>query len=399
SKITLVGLQRTKPKVVLREITFSEGDWIPADAIKESVQNLKNLELFSEVRPYLELQADKSVHIRFELAEKWTTIPYLSYAEGGGTVHIRGGAYDINVFGKYIELGAEYESLNGTGSGFLWYRNPRLFNQRLNLLVVAGTHARPRKIYKEGVEQYRFGQEQEEGYFILKKEFSRDFTLGLSYRISSDMFSDLKPDKEEAGRFSEQLNYNERYEAQSYTFIAAYGKLDFDSFLVKGREYRLDIVSSRSDTGNLNYTQFISENKFFYPLRWHSNLASRLIVSTIDTNSLFRNNYVGGLTHVRGYYDGQFLGSSYWLANLEYRVPSMNNSWVVLQHIFFVDVAQVRDRFRELDLSGEQTYSSVGLGIRFIIPKIYRFNGRLDIAFPNSKTGASGISIGAQQFF
>jgi hypothetical protein len=70
-----------------------------------------------------------------------------------------------------------------------------------------------------------------------------------------------------------------------------------------------------------------------------------------------------------------------------------------LQHIFFFDVVQPEKSLSSFAFDSEQLFPSTGIGFRLISPKIYRFNGRLDIAFPWRAGNATYISFGSQQFF
>ena len=119
-KIIIHGLKRTKPIVVLRELLIKKGQAFSTSDLLESIQQLKNLQIFSYVRPYLSLKENNKVVVTIDVKEKWTTIPYFSYTAGGGLRYMRAGLYDINWLGKYIQIGAEYTNWNGESGGWNW---------------------------------------------------------------------------------------------------------------------------------------------------------------------------------------------------------------------------------------------------------------------------------------
>ena len=102
--IAIKGLSRTDKKVVFRELLFKQGEQVREADLAESIQRLYNTQLFAKVS-YNYDKANKKMTLTFE--ERWTTIPILKFNSGGGVNQLIAGAYDINLFGQYIEGGAQ----------------------------------------------------------------------------------------------------------------------------------------------------------------------------------------------------------------------------------------------------------------------------------------------------
>ena len=71
-----------------------------------------------------------------------------------------------------------------------------------------------------------------------------------------------------------------------------------------------------------------------------------------------------------------------------------------MQNNVFYDIGKVTNSFKNLFNGSESTsFQSVGAGVRFVFPKIFRLNLRLDIAQGLNFNKPTGISFGLQQFF
>jgi len=400
SEIEIKGLTRTQPSVIHRELLFEVNDTLTTEELINSIQNLKNLEIFSSVIPLLELQENNWVKVTIKISEKWTTIPYLNFSFGGGTRYIYSGIYDINVFGKFIELGTQYNNWNDEHGVLAWYINQRLFNQKMTLQLVTGSTLRPRTLYAtNGEKEANYVLSRNELGVSLIKELQPWLKVGAAMELENDeiIHSEYEPTLNDAHK--SQLINTERSKNSFLSFILKLGKLNHHNYLVEGKHSSVIVKHGGSHTNSdTSINMFRWENKAFWLLPHYANLAMRFTLAQTDAKTIQHQFYVGGFEHIRGYLDGQLRSRAYWQINSEYRIPSYQSSWLVLQHIFFIDATQVADKVSEFD-SNESTYLSAGIGFRIISPKIYRFNGRLDIALLTSGNSTSLISLGAQQFF
>lgn len=110
------GLRRTKTKVLEREFEFSLDQPTTRAELEETAQRLRNLQIFSTVEYELE-PLDDGYLLRFQVLERWTILPVFKGSSGGGVNQLIVDLYDINVLGRYLEMGAQYERLGPTNSG------------------------------------------------------------------------------------------------------------------------------------------------------------------------------------------------------------------------------------------------------------------------------------------
>ena len=147
--IAILGLEKTQANVVRRELLIAEAQVFDRQALDDSIQQLKNLRLFSRVSSDLFMDDGNKIHVVLNLQEKWTTIPIVKYTQGGQSTYFVAGAYDINTQGTLIETGAQYESWNGEPGTVIWFRNPRIMDRKIRLGGDIWFVKRPRELYQQ----------------------------------------------------------------------------------------------------------------------------------------------------------------------------------------------------------------------------------------------------------
>ncbi|MEO1270031.1 MAG: BamA/TamA family outer membrane protein, partial [Myxococcota bacterium] len=178
------------------------------------------------------------------------------------------------------------------------------------------------------------------------------------------------------------------------------GRLDRDNYLFQGVQMTNRLKRASTFIGSELDMNFIhSETLAYLRLPWQSNLAARLTVGHNNTDADQHLFFIGGLDYMRGYFDGQLRGHNFWQTNVEYRIPSIDTSWVVLQHVAFTDVGDVSERFGALTTFERAPRTSIGTGLRLMSPRIYRLTVRLDYAVTLDTQTPQALSFGAAQFF
>jgi len=399
-KIIIVGLKRTKENVVRRELLFKENDILTTTDLLESVRRLKNLRIFSKVLPLLKLKEHNRIILTFEVEEKWTTIPYFNFSGGGDTIYAYAGIYDINSFGRYIETGVQYDNWDGESGGVVWFRDPRFLNMRLLAGADLWSTTRPRTLFTPaGKKQGQYILSQKKINLIFEKEIKEWLQFGITLELrQSQIIETSMTDLIDVSTSSLLTNKGQTNQIGS-TLSIHLGNLNYDNYLVKGKKTSLYVKYAGDETGSDETLKKIEwHNTAFWRLPYKANIGFRFNAAAIATNNIQNYFYIGGFENIRGYFDGQFRSKAYWQVNAEYRIPSFQHNWLVIQHIFFLDAVNASNHLDELKNINDTVYSA-GTGIRIISPKIYGFNGRLDIALLSSQKTQSFVSFGAQQFF
>lgn len=406
TQINIEGLKKTSEPFIRRELLFSEGEFFDEAYVKESLARLRNLNLFSKVESKVQLldKQSNSLAITITLAEKWTTIPIVKFSSGGDASQLTVGVYDVNLFGKFIEAGVQYEKLGDTNSGTVWFRNPRLFSSRLELLMFVSSVNRLRTKYNPEAEDPEiidgFLQERKLVSIALEKEWYWWLKLGLTIEYNDDTFSlDFLDEETKQIATTSGKGLPPETKLMLYGLSLKLGRINNQSnYLESGQQLTLTYKSAvLMDSPLEDFYQFQAKGEYKKILPFKSNFALRVLSGATDTNVIQYWNYLGGLDRIRGFVDNRFASKYYWLANVEFRIPSLVFDNFVLQHTFFYDAVSIAEGgFDELD---EVSGASVGTGLRFIMPKIYRLTGRLDYAKTTTKSDDAAISFGFQQFF
>lgn len=402
--IQLVGLSKTHPQVVKRELLLKEGDVSDPELWKQSIERLHNLQIFSKIRfvsaeSFYEGRLLADITLEFE--ERWTTIPFFSVRSGGGVTSYQAGIFDVNTFGRGLEVGGLYENLTGTHSGAVWFRNPRTFDQRLKTGFDLQILTRNRDLYnEEGTRQGAYTLRAYRIYVPIEKEITPNLMFGVSLDNRWDRTSE---DKITTG--SQNLNLQNGFSVahakrrRLVGISSRLGRLNTEVFLVEGQifetQFRQGIrVMGAEDKDHYLLTRF---KKFW---RWNRlNFGVHTSFFHTTSHDLQMQSYLGGFDAIRGYVDGILRARNTLQGNVEFRVPSFEKPWWVLQHVFFADAGRGGDHFFTPFSGDEKTFVSVGTGMRLISPKIYSFNGRLDIAYTLTEPGGWGVAFGTQQFF
>lgn len=407
--IEIRGLTKSRPTVVRRELLFREGETLAPGALEESLTRLKNLEIFSRVEGRavpLPPAGANQVRVELEIEDRWTTIPFFNAGGGGGVTAYRMGLYDINVFGSYQEVGVQYENLNGdTHSGVVWYRNPRFADQWLRVGVDLWWVTRNRDLYfPDATAEGAYSHRQARLRLFADKEIRWYFVPGVQIDVSADQYSDSKLSEERRALNSAN---GVLFPVDARTVLlgayARIGRLNTDIYLVEGQQARVQIDLGASAWGSQReFLRVVAQADRFWLLPHRANIGVHAQVSHTSSNDLDQLYYLGGFNAVRGYLATQFRGRNAWQGNLEYRIPSAQSRWLVLQHVAFADAGRVGDTFGGLWAVGDgvgRVFYSFGTGLRVISPRVYSFNGRVDIARSFGPGGGWGISFGTQQFF
>lgn len=407
--IVIEGLFFTKPHVVTRELLFGEGEKASREQIEESIQRLRNMGIFRIAEyelvdrriplPDGTLPDAETEHrvLLITVDERWTLIPFGTFASGGGTFSLTTGIYDVNLLGRYLQAGAQYQRFADTNSFAVWAADPRFLGERLSLSASVAQTNRINVFYDDAGEleggHLRFRRSANIG---LGREWVRWFHTSIGLRFSSDRYS-LDAISEELAELESVRGLPEPAHFLTMGLSASVGRIDRDSFLRKGLSVGQSLSIAQQGVGSsISFVDTVSQITGFAILPWRTNVGLRMGLGTTDMDREEYQFFVGGLNVVRGFLHRRFRGSHYWYANGELRVPSIDTRWLVLQHIGFVDATGVADGMHVL---GEVDGVASGVGIRILSPKIFSMIARFDYAWSLVGDGRSSLSFGAGQFF
>ncbi len=409
--IRVFGLDRTRRSVVDRELEVREGEPFDREKLQASVQNLRDLGLFYEVAAEStasEQQPDQ-VDLHFTVAEKWTTIPIARFGGGGGSSFFVLGLYELNSFGRHIELGGQYENHNGAHSGVVWWGHKRLFGSSVDAKLNVGLFNRSHTLYARNPEPIG-------AYFTstrrVESELRFPLTGSQALVAGGRLFADETTNSLLSGEEKRLNEEGQGFSWQRQTRVQPlvghqWGRLRSVGIHTQGQLLETRISGSfgpapqrsaqESALPNRDHFQAESELRAFALAGQRHNFALRLRGVVSGAEHPADQVLWGGVGDIRGFPDGFLRGNRAALANMEYRVPSLQFRYFVLKHVVFYDVAQVGQSAE--DFARSRPAQSAGTGLRFIAPSVARLTVRLDYAVGWSPYSTQGVAFGMQHFF
>lgn len=369
-KILITGNERTKEKVISREIKIEPGDLFDFNLVKEALQDIYNLGFFEDVTMKLVPGSENSlVVLTIEVIEKSTGKfgVGVGYSfEGGPMGYIS--IEEANLFGNGQSLKAELEVGDRTTYKLIFYE-PWLGNTPtfLGLSVYDS-------FYDKDEEVNGIDSEYEENLIGAKLTFGRKFEnnvkIGVELKTedaSYERISGILPDDISEGltnSISPMISYDTRddvlnptegwYHAFSTQFSGGVlgGDYDYRKYDLTLRGYvATDLFEEKEEDSTLVNT--INE----------SVLAVRAMGGYSDSKLPSFDRYeVGGLSTIRGYDYEEFSGDKMLVLNAEYRIPFAEN----FQGVVFADCGNTWDYDESISISDLKF--GVGVGVRFDTP-------------------------------
>jgi len=397
-KIVIEGNDKTKEKVITREINIEPGDLFNFEIVKKSLQKIYNLGYFEDVSMKLEPGAEEdSIVLVVKVIEKNT--------------------------GKF-GIGAGYNSEEGL-MGFTSYEEKNLFGggQKVEVKVEIGGRTTYKVAFLEpwladtptsfGFEVYDTAKKEEEkeggeiiseyeearlgGKLIFGRRISDAINLGLELKTEKVTYNLISgsslPDDSNEGQ-TNSLTPTFTYDTRDNVFNPTSGlhgnfslekaggflggDYDFSKYnLTLSTYFSTKIMEEVIDNRSIkNIADKISQGVLAF--RTKGGFASTVLPS-------FAKYKVGGMNTVRGYDFGEFSGDKSLVFNAEYRLPLAKNFQVVL----FTDWGQAWDYEESINFADLKF--GKGIGIRFDTP-IGPI--RLDYGIGEEGEGKTYFSIG-----
>jgi outer membrane protein assembly complex protein YaeT len=376
---TVRGLKDVAPEIVLRELPYKSGDPFSGKALKDLEQNLRKLDLFSQIQVSLQPSpADpREVPIEIRVEEKppreiQVGIGYGTEDQLRGQVRWRhnnwlGGGRRLEIGAKASFIARELE---------IAFLQPHFLSPKNRFLL-------------------NFGPKQfdEPGYFLnatrLQPRLERKFTEYLvgfvAYRLEYDHLTEVSDATQQALRDFQRKGL---LSGLSVGFV--WNPIDDPFNPTKG--WALSLLAEQVGGflgGRFDFYKIQGEVKGYYPLLEKTVVASRLKIGFAEPFNggkevpLFERFYAGGSNSVRGYdrsrlgplssSDDPVGGRSLIEGSVELRQQLTEK----LGGALFLDFGQVS--LRSFDLPVDDLRFAAGFGVRYATPVGPL---RLDIGFP-----------------
>ncbi len=351
--IQLVGNEKTKDKVILRELKMKKGKPFNKFQASRSMERLYNLGYFEDVNMKLlpGTQNEHNVVIEIDVVEQKTGVITVGagYSDSDGTVGIIE-LGDTNFRGTGDKVNFHWE-FGGAGDGknyTISYTRPWINSNGDSLGVSIFNRI------------YEYDDYDAKGNTIAEYDKRRrgwNLTWGRvtgEYRTNYFNFESAKESYDDhdgfewgsaataKGHTAKDMS-DKWYKAimdnfgttNSFTFTHVFDNRDNYFNASKGR--RLSFAAQWGGHGlggDYDFYKFTAEGRFYKALGNSHILALRLMGGYIDGDVSYGNLFdLGGSNTLRGYEDDQFKGKKMYAATLEYRFPIAKK----VQGVFFTD--------------------------------------------------------------
>lgn len=367
-RIEIFGNEKTRDRVIRRELSIAEGDIYSSAKIKESKQNVQYTNYFEEVTLTEEPLPDNKMKLKLNVKEKPTGI--FSIGAGYSTLDGFVGTVQVqkdNLFGFGYSIGLNGEFSSKRTDYTLSFTNKWLFD----LPITFGFD-----LYNLKRSYYEYTKKSEGvalrlGYPIIGRK------LYMYYKLAYDVDDIYDIDTYASNYIKEQEG---KTTIISFTPTIAYNTTNHPLTPSKGNKSRLYAKYAGGFLGgDYNYMKTGLESSQFFPLFWkfvgmvHGEIG---YLTSLDNNPLpvderFR---LGGMYSVRGFkygdispkdkYGYNYGGDKYVLFNIETVFPISETA--NFMGVIFYDTGQVYDNnepYFSYDLR-----KSVGFGFRWYSP-------------------------------
>lgn len=366
--VKVVGNDKTKDYVILRELKFKTGEVYDDKKITRSLQKIQNLGFFSEIRPRCEPgTAPGKVDFIVEVKEQKT-----------GTITIGGGYSSANGFvgifeiaqknwrGKGQTLNARLE-FGGTRTYEFGFVEPWFRNKRLSLGGNVYNTRTTQKFYQPNKPVTDYTESRKGFNLSLGKPFSEIVEGSLTFRDENVSLTD-------ANSIQNVLNQNYIREGH-YQTLSAYLGRDTRDNVFNPRRGTFNAINLDSTGGFLIGPDSFAKQRLtlrkYQAVNSRGVIAGRLTGGTINLTSgtlpLYEEYGVGGVYTIRGYEWREFIGKKMMVGNVEYRHKLHKN----FEGYLFYDFGDAWDSDSLISTNTKSEYKlkkGYGVGFNFITP-------------------------------
>lgn len=403
--IKLVGNEKTKDHVVLRELRFRKGQPFNKFLASRSMERLYNLGFFEDVNMKL-LPGEGSSHsviVEIDMIEQKTGIVTVGagYSNSDGIVGmVEVGDSNFRGTGDKVNVHWEFGG-SGRGKNYQFSYTRPWINDKGDSLGFSLYN----RIYQyddfdatgNTVAEY---QKRKKGWNLTWGRVSDEYrTNYLNFESTKEALnSSINPgpvmqniDKETQGKWATAI-VNNFGRTNSMTFTHVYDSRDNYFNATKGKRFSCSLQwGGHGLGGNFDFYKFTTEGRFYKQLGNGHVLALRLMGGYISGHISYSDLFsLGGANNLRGYEDDQFKGDKMYAATLEYRLPIAKK----VQGVLFTDVGSTWgiDRGQIPWYKDDRSiHFSAGVGLRLQTPI-----GPVRLDYGYGKKGKFHFSFGTQ---
>lgn len=340
---------------------------------------------------------NQKVHTTYNVEEIRTLLPIINFGGIKDNLWYQIGITDNNWRGKGQQFAASYQNNDGYHSGQIYFKAPRLLNQKFGYsFSLSSWRSLEPLYYKEATVDYQYNINSIGTTGIYNFNLNRRIEIGATvfqekYRKTNFQVNDNLPGPQflTYNKLLSKIEYSENF-------------IDYDYYYLKGHEWKIlyQYVYTLDNQVRFNSIQLV--NKIFLRPSQKNNIAMRFKLGLASNeNSPFAPFVIDSHTNLRGVGNRIDRGTAQAIINLEYRRTLMHrNNWGA-QVVGFTDLGTWRNPGGKIiDLINTNNFRQfIGIGFRLIYQKVFGATLRIDYGLDVYDKDFRGFVIGLGQYF
>ena len=362
--VIVSGNEKTKTKVITREMNITPGTVFDAQKAKRAMQNVYNLGYFEDVDMKLNPGKEpNAVVMEAKVTEQKTG----SFSVGGG---YNGNDGFVGIF--------EVADNNWHGTGdkvkFHWefggvskrnyevsFTRPWLDNKHTSLQLSVYSMTNQVTDYYDGGGERSTYNRRRTGFDVMfgrpTGEFAKNY---IGFKVRKDDYVEYKSGPED---YSNDPQYLEDNFGTTRSFVLSRVFDNRDNIYNPSKGKRSAMTAEFAGLGgDFNFNKFTVEERQYYKVGRSQVVAARMTVGYATGDMPDSQRFtVGGADTLRGYKDDEYKGNKLFSASVEYRFPMMSK----LEGVVFTDIGNA---WTGSGYSLSSLKKSFGAGVRFNSP-------------------------------
>lgn len=399
-------------EVLFEGFEATDPDWLasylplycPCELSSSDLEDIRLKLMTTQVFQNIETQVEPlpgrdTYRLRLQGQEKWTVIPVLRGAFGGGTPLWVAGIYDTHFLGSLWTLGGEVRTYGSAPTGgVVWARAPRWREGSHYINFELWSDKRIRNLYDAGDRETGsiFSSAKAlvvEGLSPLDPTLGRAWQFGLRLHLRQQDTLTFKPLGSVEGDQRQAPSWLKKRDFHKLHLKLVYDNLAVLHLNLRGWRFLVGAGPAISD--RKNHASFEQE-LFFYSL-WSDdwNFSWHQWLGVTDDSSYQSLYFLGGLESIRGLPDGVLFGNKAFYTNIELRKILGRTQYAWVQAATYMDYGSAAFTMADLKQKDRATW---GAGFRIAVPQVNRLMFRIDYAWSLNRPHAGSISAGMNQF-
>lgn len=396
TSISFSGLTKTKEKLLRSIIKCEEGMELNEKVFFEDEQAIRNLNLFFDVHPELEYNADSTeCDIIFELKEAKYLYPIFSIGGFRTQFQLEAGVNQINFRGMAESIGALYKFYD-RHSFSAFYNAPRHKNGITGHDFSLTKYSTIEPLYfQDTVSSFNFNNYN--GSAGVHFWLTQRLTTGIGGMYMYETYKQRDSGAVDLGQTEFAFH---KWQVRAFIHYNGY-KTNYE--FIDGFRYRLYAETIQTvDYPDISFFKLTNDIYWFKTIGQRGNFGihNRIGLAT-NNDSPFSPFVLDGFINVRGVGNRVSRGTAEFITNAEFRYSIWRHKWFILQAVALSDLGTLRQPGATIEdmFNYNELEWFVGGGFRVNSRVFYNTSFRIDYSVSPIDTKKHGLTFGVGQFF